>query len=221
MLCACVRVFVGGVLHGSCMGGEVATARQKQTVVQQTTAERVPRKFNQLGSLLCAWDWGCWLALGLWRCNEQASHFVFTAYQTDSRLDVFARPFAILYLASVNPELDATHNACLPSPDLQRVTNPRRYASVWDEWLEQVEGFAARVPLLFNLGNHEYDVPRASWPLGRTHDRYDRPDSGGECGVPASMLLAGPGMSATGEAAMWCARMHHVCSSFSLSWHGE
>ena len=76
---------------------------------------------------------------------------------------------------------------------------------MWDEWLEQVEGFAARVPLLFSLGNHEYDVPRAAWPLGRTRDRYDRPDSGGECGVPASMLLAGPGTSATGQAAMWCA----------------
>ena len=38
------------------------------------------------------------------------------------------------------------------------------YASVWDEWLEQVEAFATRVPLLTNLGNHEYDVPRAVQP---------------------------------------------------------
>eukprot|EP00959_Pyramimonas_sp_CCMP1952_P370109 7751362-Pyramimonas_sp.AAC.1 len=46
------------------------------------------------------------------------------------------------------------------------------YASVWDEFLDQIEGFASRVPLLTNLGNHEYDAEKATWRRGLVPDLY-------------------------------------------------
>jgi hypothetical protein len=78
------------------------------------------------------------------------------------------------------------------------------YASVWDEWLDQIEGFASRVPLLTNMGNHEYDSTTDAWAQ-QPHlvpDLYLGPDSGGECGVPATRLHGTPG-SGDGAAKMW------------------
>lgn len=64
---------------------------------------------------------------------------------------------------------------------------------MWDEWLDQVEPFAASVPFFTNQGNHEYDTPKEAWREGAAPDIFDKNDSGGECGVPSSRLVGSPG----------------------------
>ena len=69
------------------------------------------------------------------------------------------------------------------------------YQSVWDDYLEMIAPWAARLPFLVNPGNHEYDYVRSAW-TGHAGDIYADPyggvDSGGECGIPLERLLPGP-----------------------------
>ena len=66
------------------------------------------------------------------------------------------------------------------------------YASVWDEWQEEITPWASRVPFLVNMGNHEFDSPPDTWPTDSPGDVYGGADSGGECGVPTSALFPTP-----------------------------
>ena len=66
------------------------------------------------------------------------------------------------------------------------------YASVWDTYFHQIEGFATKVPYLVNLGNHEYDSLRETWKQEYRPSIYNVTDSGGECGVPSTRLLKTP-----------------------------
>ena len=78
------------------------------------------------------------------------------------------------------------------------------YQSVWDDYLEMIAPWAARLPFLVNPGNHEYDYVRSAWAghaggggatggTAQTYaDVYGGVDSGGECGVPVERLLPGP-----------------------------
>lgn len=66
------------------------------------------------------------------------------------------------------------------------------FASVWDDWAEQIQSFASAVPFLTNMGNHELDSPPETWPATRIADSYGGDDSGGECGVPATTLFPTP-----------------------------
>mmetsp|Transcript_22750 Transcript_22750/g.43494 ORF Transcript_22750/g.43494 Transcript_22750/m.43494 type:complete len:703 (-) Transcript_22750:411-2519(-) len=80
------------------------------------------------------------------------------------------------------------------------------YTSVWDEWLDQVEPFAASVPFFTNQGNHEYDTPKEAWREGAAPDIFDKNDSGGECGVPSSRLVGSPGGGGSVSAVDYWAR---------------
>ena len=76
------------------------------------------------------------------------------------------------------------------------------YASVWDDWSEQIAPFAGRVPFLTNPGNHEFDAPPETWrPRGVPGDVYGGDDSGGECGVPLATFFPTPRKSR--EASWW------------------
>ena len=76
------------------------------------------------------------------------------------------------------------------------------YASVWDDWTEQIAPFAGRVPFLTNPGNHEFDAPPDAWrPRGVPGDVYGGDDSGGECGVPLATFFPTPRKSR--EASWW------------------
>ena len=68
------------------------------------------------------------------------------------------------------------------------------YASVWDEFLAQITPWASQIPLLTNQGNHEYDTEVEFWPETRKgfEDLYGGNDSGGECGVAATVLFPTP-----------------------------
>ena len=57
------------------------------------------------------------------------------------------------------------------------ISYARGYASVWDEFFDQVQDIAAAAPYMVCIGNHERDFPKSG-------SFYVGSDSGGECGVP-------------------------------------
>jgi hypothetical protein len=72
------------------------------------------------------------------------------------------------------------------------ISYARGYAWLWDNFFQQIEPVAARVPWHVCIGNHEYDWPEQPWkpdwsPYGK--------DGGGECGVPYSVRFTMPGTS--------------------------
>lgn len=73
----------------------------------------------------------------------------------------------------------------------------------WDAWFDMIEPFAAQVPLMIGIGNHEYDylhggIRTRKDPSGLRsngyHPRWGNfgPDSNGECGVPTSKRFKMP-----------------------------
>ena len=79
----------------------------------------------------------------------------------------------------------------------------RGAAHVWDEWFHMIQSFAARVPLLIGVGNHEYDHTSGGEngkdPSGLNASHGFNPewgnygdDSGGECGVPTAQRFTMP-----------------------------
>lgn len=79
----------------------------------------------------------------------------------------------------------------------------RGAAHVWDEWFRMIQSFAARVPLLIGVGNHEYDHTSGGEngkdPSGLNESHGFMPpwgnyedDSGGECGVPTTQRFTMP-----------------------------
>jgi hypothetical protein len=73
----------------------------------------------------------------------------------------------------------------------------------WDAWFDMIEPFAAQVPLMVGIGNHEYDYLHgglrtrkdpSGLRLNGYHPRWGNfgPDSNGECGVPTSKRFKMP-----------------------------
>lgn len=59
------------------------------------------------------------------------------------------------------------------------------YSAQWDEFFDQIEPVASKVPYLTCIGNHERDFPESG-------SYYDGRDSGGECGIPYEKRLRMP-----------------------------
>ena len=57
------------------------------------------------------------------------------------------------------------------------ISYARGYASVWDEFFDQIQNIATAAPYMVCIGNHERDFPNSG-------SYYTGTDSGGECGVP-------------------------------------
>jgi len=70
----------------------------------------------------------------------------------------------------------------------------RGASHIWDEWMNMIQSFSTRVPIMVGVGNHEYDHVvggKGKDPSGVMEDHGFMPewgnfgyDSGGECGVP-------------------------------------
>lgn len=84
-------------------------------------------------------------------------------------------------------------------------------AHIWDEWLNMIQPYASRVPLMVGVGNHEYDHTGGGGgrkdPSGSMTEYGFEPawgnfgaDSGGECGVPVSKRFASP---SNGNGVFW------------------
>lgn len=74
------------------------------------------------------------------------------------------------------------------------ISYARGYSWVWDEFFNQIEPVASKVPYHVCIGNHEYDWPLQPWKPDWAMGIYGT-DGGGECGVPYSLKFNMPGNS--------------------------
>ncbi|WOL10454.1 hypothetical protein Cni_G19209 [Canna indica] len=75
------------------------------------------------------------------------------------------------------------------------ISYARGFAWIWDEFFNQIEPIASRIPYHVCIGNHEYDWPLQPWlPDWASYGVYGK-DGGGECGVPYSLRFKMPGNS--------------------------
>jgi len=110
-----------------------------------------------------------------------------------------------LTASMVRRELDGHRNGTAPVRLVHHfgdLSYARGSAYLWDAWLDMVEPFASRIPLMVGVGNHEYD--HTTGGIGRdpsgvtTGDGFHpawgnfRTDSGGECGVPTAKRFRAP-----------------------------
>ncbi|PIN11457.1 Purple acid phosphatase [Handroanthus impetiginosus] len=75
------------------------------------------------------------------------------------------------------------------------ISYARGYAWLWDNFFNQIEPVASKVPYHVCIGNHEYDWPLQPWKPDWSYSVYGK-DGGGECGVPYSLRFHMPGNSA-------------------------
>uniref|UniRef100_A0A5B6ZW62 Purple acid phosphatase n=1 Tax=Davidia involucrata TaxID=16924 RepID=A0A5B6ZW62_DAVIN len=72
------------------------------------------------------------------------------------------------------------------------ISYARGYSWLWDNFFNQIEPVASKVPYHVCIGNHEYDWPLQPWkPDWAAYGT----DGGGECGVPYSLKFNMPGNS--------------------------
>ncbi|KAK6133881.1 hypothetical protein DH2020_032371 [Rehmannia glutinosa] len=74
------------------------------------------------------------------------------------------------------------------------ISYARGYSWLWDNFFNQIEPVASKVPYHVCIGNHEYDWPSQPWKPDWSYSVYGK-DGGGECGVPYSLRFNMPGNS--------------------------
>ncbi|XP_073054996.1 probable inactive purple acid phosphatase 2 [Primulina eburnea] len=74
------------------------------------------------------------------------------------------------------------------------ISYARGYSWLWDNFFNQIEPVASKVPYHVCIGNHEYDWPSQPWKPDWSYAVYGT-DGGGECGVPYSLRFHMPGNS--------------------------
>jgi len=106
----------------------------------------------------------------------------------------------------------------------------RGAAHIWDEWLHMIQSFAARVPLLIGIGNHEYDHlaggENGKDPSGLNASHGYMPewgnmynDSGGECGVPTAKRFTMPASNGSNGVFWYSHEYASVHTTFISSEH--
>lgn len=74
------------------------------------------------------------------------------------------------------------------------ISYARGYSWLWDNFFNQIEPIASKVPYHVCIGNHEYDWPLQPWKPEWSSRIYGT-DGGGECGIPYSYRFNMPGNS--------------------------
>lgn len=74
------------------------------------------------------------------------------------------------------------------------ISYARGFLWMWDQFFNQIELVASRVPYHVCIGNHEYDWPLQPWKPDWSAYLFGK-DGGGECGVPYSLRFNMPGNS--------------------------
>lgn len=106
----------------------------------------------------------------------------------------------------------------------------RGAAHIWDEWLNMIQSFAAHVPLLIGVGNHEYDHTSGGEngkdPSGLNSSHGFMPawgnmgdDSGGECGVPTAKRFTVPASNGSNGVFWYSHEYASVHTAFISSEH--
>mmetsp|Transcript_20024 Transcript_20024/g.43387 ORF Transcript_20024/g.43387 Transcript_20024/m.43387 type:complete len:484 (-) Transcript_20024:5185-6636(-) len=100
-------------------------------------------------------------------------------------------------------------------------------AHVWDAWIDMIQPYASRVPVMVGVGNHEYDHTLGGGggrdPSGITTEFGFQPNwgegafnsnTGGECGVPVSKRFAVPD---NGNGVFWYSHDQSLVHTVMLS----
>lgn len=90
------------------------------------------------------------------------------------------------------------------------ISYARGFSWMWDEFFNQIEPVASKVPYHVCIGNHEYDWPAQPWKPSWASNCYGK-DGGGECGIPYSLRFKMPGNSSfpTGTKAPHTQNLHY------------
>jgi hypothetical protein len=72
------------------------------------------------------------------------------------------------------------------------------YGSEWEEWMAQIQPYAARIPVMVQVGNHERNWDGFSPGVTGSDNRWmwgslNSSSSGGECGIPTVKRFSMPG----------------------------
>ncbi|KAK4430061.1 putative inactive purple acid phosphatase 2 [Sesamum alatum] len=94
----------------------------------------------------------------------------------------------------INRDIDAIGNKPALISHIGDISYARGYSWLWDNFFNQIEPVASKVPYHVCIGNHEYDWPLQPWRPDWSYSVYGT-DGGGECGVPYSLRFNMPGNS--------------------------
>ncbi|KAL0385989.1 UNVERIFIED_CONTAM: putative inactive purple acid phosphatase 2 [Sesamum radiatum] len=94
----------------------------------------------------------------------------------------------------INRDIEAIGNKPALISHIGDISYARGYSWLWDNFFNQIEPVASKVPYHVCIGNHEYDWPLQPWRPDWAYSVYGT-DGGGECGVPYSLRFNMPGNS--------------------------
>ncbi|KAG8366429.1 hypothetical protein BUALT_Bualt17G0078700 [Buddleja alternifolia] len=94
----------------------------------------------------------------------------------------------------ISRDIEAYGNKPAMISHIGDISYARGYSWLWDNFFNQIEPVASKVPYHVCIGNHEYDWPLQPWRPEWSYPSYNK-DGGGECGVPYSLRFHMPGNS--------------------------
>ncbi|KAL3840528.1 hypothetical protein ACJIZ3_025119 [Penstemon smallii] len=94
----------------------------------------------------------------------------------------------------INRDIEALGNKPAMISHIGDISYARGYSWLWDNFFNQIEPVASKVPYHVCIGNHEYDWLSQPWKPDWSYSVYGK-DGGGECGVPYSLRFHMPGNS--------------------------
>ncbi|KAL3511066.1 hypothetical protein ACH5RR_030467 [Cinchona calisaya] len=113
-----------------------------------------------------------------------------TPYTTFDR----TQPESSSTLKWINRDIEALGDKPAFISHIGDISYARGYVWLWDNFFNQIEPVASKVPYHVCIGNHEYDWPSQPWKPDWASSVYGK-DGGGECGVPYSLKFKMPGNS--------------------------
>lgn len=114
----------------------------------------------------------------------------YTPYSTFVRI----QEESISTIKWINRDIEAIGNKPALISHIGDISYARGYSWLWDNFFNQIEPVASKVPYHVCIGNHEYDWPLQPWRPDWSTAVYGT-DGGGECGVPYSLRFHMPGNS--------------------------
>ncbi|CAI9096490.1 OLC1v1032652C1 [Oldenlandia corymbosa var. corymbosa] len=153
------------------------------------------RYFYQVGS-----DSGGWSVIHSFVSQDLNSNetvaFLFGDMGTATPYSTFHRSQqeSIAVIKWISRDIEALGDKPALISHIGDISYARGYSWLWDNFFNQIELVASRVPYHVCIGNHEYDWPLQPWRPEWSYAMYGK-DGGGECGVPYSLRFNMPGNS--------------------------
>ncbi|KAL6537839.1 prolyl aminopeptidase [Orobanche minor] len=157
--------------------------------------EEGKRYYYQVGS-----DFGGWSTTYTFispiKDSTETIAFLFGDMGTATPYSTFVRTQeeSISTIKWINRDIEAIGDKPSLISHIGDISYARGYSWLWDNFFNQIEPVASKVPYHVCIGNHEYDWPSQPWKPDWSYSVYGK-DGGGECGVPYSLRFNMPGNS--------------------------